>query len=147
MVQLRKKIFVDRGLQLRFAKFVLLLTAGGALVTGLVVFYTTYFILGEKLARVYPQGQLISVFRTVHVALFVAMAAVLPFIFYASLVFSHRIAGPLPKIYRTLRAIGDGQFNQKLTLRQYDELRDLADVINEMSVKLQKREEGKAPQA
>lgn len=138
--QLRKKVFVERGLQLRFARFVLMLTAGGAVVTGLVVFYTTYFILGEKLSQVYPQNQLIAVFRTAHLALFIAIVVVLPFIFYLSLVFSHRIAGPLPKIYRALRAIGDGQFDQKLVLRQYDELRELADVINEMAAKLKQRQ-------
>lgn len=140
MAQLRRQVFVDRGLQLRFARFVLFIAAGGALVTGLVVFYTTYFILGEKLARVYPQGQLIPVFRAVHLALLVSIAGVLPFIFYASLVFSHRVAGPLPKIYRVLRAIGEGQFDQKLVLRQKDELRDLADVINDMAAKLKQRQ-------
>ena len=140
MAQLRRQVFVDRGLQLRFARFVLFIAAGGALVTGFAVFYTTYFILGEKLSRVYPQNQLVSVFRTVHLALLFSIAAVMPFIFYASLVFSHRVAGPLPKIYRALRAIGDGQLDQKLVLRKHDELRELADVINEMAVKLKQRQ-------
>jgi signal transduction histidine kinase len=140
MAQLRRQVFVDRGLQLRFARFVLFIAAGGALLTGLAVFYTTYFILGEKLSRVYPQSQLISVFRTAHLALLISIAAVLPFIFYASLVFSHRVAGPLPKIIRALRAIGDGQFDQKLVLRQKDELRELAQVINDMAAKLKQRQ-------
>ena len=139
MMNIRKQVFVEKGLQLRFARFVLFLTAGGALLTGLVVFYTAFFILGEKLSLVYPQNQLISVFRSVHLALIVALAVVLPPIFYAALIFSHRIAGPLPKIYRALRAIGDGELDQKLVLRKHDELRELADVINEMAVKLQQR--------
>lgn len=139
-MQARRQVFTDRGLQLRFARFVLAIAAGGALLTGLAVFYTTYLILGDKLSQVYPQSQLVSVFRKVHLAMLLSMVSVLPFIFYAALVFSHRIAGPLPKIYKALRAIGDGQFDQKLVLRKKDELRELAEVINEMAAKLKQRQ-------
>ena len=139
----RKQYFVERGLQLRFARFVILFVFLASLATGLLVFYTSYFMLGEKLADVYPQGRLITIFKTVHIALLIDLVVMIPIIFYGSIVFSHRIAGPQPKIYRTLREIGQGNFDLKLQLRRTDELRELADVINEMTTKLKERDAAK----
>ncbi len=136
----RKKVLVDRGLQLRFAKFVIVFVFIACLLTGLTIFYTTFLLLGERLAQVYPQGRLVDIFRTVHVAFFVNLVVILPFIFYGSIVFSHRVAGPLPKIYQSLASIGEGNFDVKLVLRKNDELRELADVINQMAKNLKERE-------
>jgi methyl-accepting chemotaxis protein len=132
----RKKYFIERGLQLRFARFVILFVFIASLVTGFTVFYTTFMILGGRLADVYPQGRLISIFQSVYVAFFMNLLVILPIIFYGSIVFSHRIAGPLPKIYEALKQMGRGDFNVNLMLRKRDELRELADLINEMAANL-----------
>lgn len=139
----RKKYIVERGLQLRFARFVILFVFVSALVTGAVIFFTTFMLMGEKLANVYPQGRLVEIFRSVYFWALVSLAGVMPFIFWGSIVFSHRIAGPLPKIYHALRNIGDGNFDVKLVLRKNDELRDLADEINAMARKLREKSESK----
>ena len=135
----RKQYFVERGLQLRFARFVILFVLVSVLITGLMIFYTTFMLLGEKLADVYPQGRLVSIFRTVHLALIIDALILLPIIFWMSIVFSHRIAGPLPKIYETLKKIGRGEFDQKIVLRKHDELTELANVINEMAQNLKSK--------
>ena len=135
----RKQYFVERGLQLRFARFVILFVLVSVLITGLMIFYTTFMLLGEKLADVYPQGRLVSIFRTVHLALIVDALILLPIIFWMSIIFSHRIAGPLPKIYETLKKIGRGEFDQKIVLRKHDELTELVNVINEMAQNLKSK--------
>lgn len=139
----RKQYLVERGLQLRFTRFVVGFVFIACLVTGLTIFYTTFMMLGERLADVYPQGRLVTIFRSVHIVFFINMLVVLPFIFYGSIVFSHRIAGPLPKIYQAIRNIGQGDFDIKLTLRKHDELRELVDAINETAKKLKDREASK----
>jgi methyl-accepting chemotaxis protein len=138
---LRKKYFVQRGMQLRFARFVILLAFVSALLTGAAIFLTTFMLMGEKLADVYPQARLVVIFQSVYFWAFVSLMSAVPFIFWGSIVFSHRIAGPLPKIYQALQSVGDGNFDVKLTLRKRDELRDLADIINEMAAKLKQREQ------
>ena len=135
----RKKIFVDRGLQLRFARFVILFVFASSLLTGLTIFYTTFLMLGERLADVYPQGRLVSIFRSVHLVFFVNLLILLPVIFYGAIVFSHRIAGPLPKIYQALREIGKGNFDVNLVLRKHDELKELSDVINDTARNLRQK--------
>ena len=100
----------------------------------------TFLLMGERLASVYPQGRLVPIFQSVYATSFLSLLAVLPLIFYGSIVFSHRVAGPLPKIYRLLKDIGQGDFDQKLILRKNDELKELADAINEMTTNLKNRE-------
>ena len=136
----RKKYFVERALQLRFARFVLVFMFLSCAVTAFAVFYSTFVILSEKLVGIYPQGRLAEIFHSVYLAFALCLALIMPVIFYVALVFSHRIAGPLPKIYQTLRNIGNGQWDERLVLRKKDELKELADVINEMAAKLKQRE-------
>ena len=136
----RTKYFVNQGLQLRFARFVILFVFLSSILTSVTIFFTTFMMLGEKLAAVYPQGRLVEIFRSVYLAFFIDMLVILPAIFAGSIVFSHRIAGPLPKIYRTLKEIGGGNFNQRLVLRKHDELTELAEAINQMAANLKDRE-------
>lgn len=136
----RKKYFIQRGMQLRFARFVILLAFVSAFLTGGAIFLTTFMLMGEKLADVYPQARLVVIFQSVYFWAFISLVAAIPFIFWGSIIFSHRIAGPLPKIYQAIKNIGDGNFDVRLTLRKSDELRELADSINEMAAKLSQRE-------
>ena len=136
----RKQYFVQRALQLRFARFVILFTFISSILTGGAIFFTTFMLMGEKLVNVYPQARIVEIFQSVYLWAFLSLLAVMPLVFWGSIIFSHRIAGPLPKIYQALRNIGEGNFDVKLTLRKYDELRDLGDNINEMAKKLRERE-------
>src|SRR3989338_9876357 len=113
----RKQYFVERGLQLRFARFVILFVFVSCIVTAFTIFYTTFMMLGARLADVYPQGRLVPIFKFAHLLFLVEMMAILPLIFLGAVLFSHRIAGPLPKIYQTLKNIGNGNFDVNLTLR------------------------------
>lgn len=139
----RTQYFIDRGLQLRFARFVLLFTFAASALTAVTIFYTTFMLLGERLAQVYPQGRLVEIFRSVHIAFFINILVILPIIFAGSILFSHRIAGPLPKIYQAIRSLGEGNFDVKIVLRKNDELKELADAINEAAARLRERESRK----
>ena len=136
----RKRYFVERAFQLRFARFMLAFMLAGCVLTAFVVFYTTFMVLSEKLVGIYPQSRLTEIFRSTYSALFLGLLCVTPVIFYGAVVFSHRLAGPLPKIYQALRDIGGGNFDVRLVLRKKDELKDLADGINAMAAQLKERE-------
>ncbi len=135
----RKKIFVQRGMQLRFARFVLMYMLACSVVTATIVFFATVALLGEKLAGIYPQSRLPEIFGPVYVAFFLSLLASAPILFYGALVFSHRIAGPLPKIYTALEEIGGGNFDIQLSLRKNDELVELVGHINRMAARLKQK--------
>jgi methyl-accepting chemotaxis protein len=136
----RKRYFVERQLQMRFARFVLMFMLAGCVVTGLAVFYATFMVLSDKLVGVYPQSRLVEIFGSLYGALFMALLLAVPVIVYAAIVLSHRVAGPLPKIYQALKEIGNGNFEVYITLRKKDELKELAQTINEMAASLRARE-------
>ncbi len=136
----RKKYLVDRGLQFRFTRFVLKFVLFSCAMTSLATFFSTFMLMGERLAAVYPQGRLVEIFRSVYATAFISLIVVVPFVVWMSIRFSHRVAGPLPKIYAALRNLGEGRFDVKLVLRKGDELRELADVINETARKLREKE-------
>ena len=135
----RKKIFVQRGMQLRFVRFVLIYMFICCVVTAAIVFFATVALLGEKLASIYPQHRLPEIFGRVYIAFFLSLLASMPLLFYGALIFSHRIAGPLPKIYNALDSIGNGNFDVKVTLRKHDELVELVDHINRMAARLKEK--------
>lgn len=62
-----------------------------------------------------------------------------------TILFSHRIYGPLIPIKRQLEALQEGDYSKRITLRQSDELKDIADAINRLSDCLEERERNQEP--
>lgn len=132
----RTQFVVEKAIQFRFARFVMLFVGLTAFLTSSIVFFTTLALLGDKLAAVYPQGRLAPIVRSAYIVFFANLAVAAPIIFAVSIRFSHRIVGPLPKIYNYLKNIGEGKYTGKLIIRQKDELKDLAASINQMAESL-----------
>jgi nitrate/nitrite-specific signal transduction histidine kinase len=136
----RKRYLVEHQLQLRLARSALVFMMAGCAFTGFAVFYATFTVLSAKLVGIYPQSRLAEIFHSLYFTLCMALLLVTPVIFYAAIVFSHRLAGPLPKMYRVLRDIGGGNFDARITLRKKDFLVELANAINAMAAQLKDRE-------
>lgn len=134
----RRRYIIKKGLQFRYIGIVFALALLASIVTGYTVFATGWALLGERLASVYPQGRLIYVFRAANMALMKNLLLISPLIFILALLFSHKIAGPVYRIEKTLYEISKGNLALKIKLRRRDELQDLADTINIMTGSLNK---------
>ena len=134
----RRTFLIKKGLQFRYIGVIFALVLLASIVSGYTVFITGWSLLGEKLANVYPQGRLIQVFRMANVALVRNLLLVSPLIFVLSLLFSHKIAGPLYRIEKSVHDISKGNLALKIKLREGDELWTLADIINNMTENLNK---------
>ena len=62
----RKQFIVARRFQLKYAGVILLLMFLTAGFCSYAIYYTTMISFGEKLANVYPQGQLVSIVNSVN---------------------------------------------------------------------------------
>lgn len=133
----RKQYLIDRGYQLRFAARLFGVVMAVAVVSSLVslalVWKNTY--LPEQKSNPLLAVALVAIASTLLVELLLAI----PLIFFLGIRQSHRIVGPMNRIMRTLEAIGQGDFSQRIQLRQGDALEDLARSINKMAESLQKR--------
>src|SRR3989338_6440459 len=128
----RRRYIIKKGLQFRYIGLVFGLALIASLVTGWTVFATGWHFLGEKVAGVYPQGRLIYVLRVTNLALIRNLLFISPLIFILGLLFSHKIAGPVYRIEKTLGDISKGNLGLKIRLRDGDELVDLAYMINNL---------------
>lgn len=136
----RRQFLVEKRLQSKVAWQATGFLLFNSIIMGLAIFFTTYMILAEKITNVYPSSQVTLIFRNVYMALVGVILLFLPLMYYASIVFSHRVAGPLPKIHQALRQIGNGNYEINLILRKNDILKDLATTINQMARHLKERE-------
>jgi len=132
----RRRYIVKSGLQFRYIGLVFALAVLASIVTGWTVFATGWSFFGEKLANVYPQARLVYVLRAINLALIRNLLLVSPLIFILGLLFSHKIAGPVYRIERTLAEISRGNLALRIKLRQGDELSGLAEIINNMTENL-----------
>jgi len=134
----RKQFLVKRGMQFRYIGMIFALAILASIVTGYTVFATGWTLLGEKLASVYPQGRLIYVFKAANIALIRNLLFISPLIFIMGVLFSHKIAGPVYRIEKSLYEISKGNLALKVKLRSGDELWDMANIINDMTEAISK---------
>ncbi|MFH1478525.1 MAG: HAMP domain-containing protein [Candidatus Omnitrophota bacterium] len=131
-IKRRREYIVKTGLQFRYVGVVLALVLFAFSVSGFTVFVTGWSLFTQKLAAVYPQGRLLYVLRGINLALLKNLLFILPIVFLLAVLFSHKIAGPVLRIERTIDEIRKGNLAKRIKLRTGDELWDLADTINTM---------------
>ncbi len=132
----RIKLFVARGFQVRFIALILAFMFSIAFLAGYIVYFTAWVMFGEKLARVYPQGDLLDIVNKVNMVLLSRLLLISPIVVLIGLVLSNRIAGPIHRIKKYLNDIARGNYDKRLNLRKKDELKDLAMELNKLVVKL-----------
>ena len=132
----RKQYLVDRNYQMRFVTqllmVVLVVAALSALVASSILWRTMYFEEGSHVT-------LIACLIAVAITLLFELLLAIPIVFYIGIRQSHRIVGPMNRLKRTLEAIGQGDFSQRITCRKGDVLEDLAGAVNRMAESLEQR--------
>ncbi|MDR3607560.1 MAG: methyl-accepting chemotaxis protein [Oligoflexia bacterium] len=130
----RKTIIINKRFQFRFAVYVCGWIAAICFVYPLITENLfDYFI---RYAASDPMGpELVSLIKTKKEILnliFLTEAAFIAMTFVICIYMSHRIAGPIYKLGRALRAYGDGSWKGTLTFRNKDWFTELADDFNFM---------------
>lgn len=138
----RRQYFVAAKFQLKFVGMILFFMFAVAIFAALTSYYYTWMLLGQKLANIYPQGRLVGILRQANYILFVRVLLVSPLVAIAAVFLSHRIAGPLYRMKKTLDEVASGNYSLRLHLRRTDELKDVAESINRIIELLQQKDKG-----
>lgn len=105
------------------------------------VFATHYFLLSSIVDFMEEEGRVPGGEELIMVPI-KTLVFVVPIIFVIQTVIvifiSHRIAGPLQRLKKYMRRVGDGDFSVRLRFRTYDEIHDVADSFNQMIEGLKK---------
>lgn len=124
----------DLSLQMRYILVTFLILAAYFGISLWVVYVTGWQNLVERLSMVYPQGRLVEVLGLIYFRMVLGFLLMLPVTFGMTLFLSHTVAGPLVRIKRYLRLMAKGEFDlAPLALRRFDELKDVAQLINEVT--------------
>ena len=129
----RTQLVTDRSLQFQYVAMVLGFMVMMVLLAALVIYVTGWSQLVERLASVYPQGRLQGILKIIYLRLVLGFLLLTPMAGLVAVMISHRVAGPLVRIRRYLRLMARGEFDlAPLELRRYDELKDIAALINDI---------------
>lgn len=118
----RKKFWI----QPEFQKRIITFWGIQALLVALCVYFLSMFLVTSYAAP--ADAELVRVF--LRPALMIAAAIGFALSCIAGAVFSHRIAGPVHRIKKSIEKMISGNFAEPIVLRQGDELKDLAASIN-----------------
>jgi len=135
----RRQYIVKKAFQLKYVGFILAVMFFGAVIAGYTIYYNLWALLGDKLANVYPQGRLVHIFRTVNLRLVINLIFVAMLCIGIGIVASHKIAGPIYRMINFVNSVAEGNYKNRLKLRKKDELKDLAEAINKLVDKLEKK--------
>jgi methyl-accepting chemotaxis protein len=134
----RRNYFIKKGFQTRFIlRFILVIFFGIIVSSGIV-----YFLTSKKIEEAYYRShiKIASTGEIVYPILFTAniitVGIIIVITIIVTLLISHKIAGPLYRIEKSIHEIGEGNLSFKIYLRAKDELITLAEIFNNMIVKL-----------
>ncbi|MBI4313407.1 MAG: hypothetical protein HY594_01180 [Candidatus Omnitrophica bacterium] len=129
----RAQFLTDRSIQSKYIVTVLGFMLAMLVVAVAIIYITGWSQLVERLAGVYPQGRLQGILKVIYLRLLLGFLLLIPLAMFVSVVVSHHVAGPLVRIKRYLRLMARGEFDlAPLELRRYDELKDVALLINQI---------------
>ncbi|MFQ5586263.1 MAG: hypothetical protein ACE5GF_05505 [Thermodesulfobacteriota bacterium] len=136
----RRNIFIKRRFQADFSvKFLVLILIESLLAIGLFVYLSR-----DTITTGYSGSELI-ISRTRDFFLptlllsnlvVVGITAVVGVVVF--LLASHKLAGPLYRFEKTLDNMGSGDLTHRFSLRQKDQMKSLADKINELNMKMER---------
>ena len=138
----RKRYWISPKLQGRFTAWLVVTTAVIGATTTLAILLALWSSVADQIvwaagtdSKVLFWQTLLRVFLTVGILTLVFGLVA----FFAGVIISHRIAGPLYRISKAAREVGQGQYHSRLNLRKRDYLHDFADTFNEMLAALDER--------
>jgi len=134
----RSRYFIKKEFQFKFIlRFCLLVLMGAIISTGLLFLFS--------------QGTLTSSFHQSRLVIKNTGLAILPSVVYTNLItlalitlatiivtlfVSHKVAGPMFRFEKELKVIGEGDLTKKIMLRKKDQIKDMADCLNNMVASL-----------
>lgn len=139
MKRRRKRLIIEGNFQARFIlRFILVIVGATLLSTGAILglFYFKYHVGGTDLSSliivITPEGEttVAGLFQVILIPLIAANLIVLCVVIPFSLVYSHKVAGPIYRLEQSMELLLNGDMDFIITLRKNDEFKYLADKTN-----------------
>lgn len=133
----RRQFLIQRSLQF---KYMLLVLFTITVVTGIIVatvYLTHRALISEQFAGISAAAALPEVFQKINLLLMFEIPIALFIAAWASIVVSHKVAGPVYRLEKVATKISRGDLTSYLRLRKNDELKDLSSAFNSVIENMQ----------
>src|SRR3989339_1390586 len=104
----RKKFLVDTGLQFRYTGLAVMVS----LVSVFAGWYSCYTLMQDKLLPAFGLSIIEATQKTAYKNLYITVAILMPLVVILFLFFTHRLAGAIFKIKKTLQEINNGEVKE-----------------------------------
>jgi len=141
MKKIRFKLITENPLQKRYLFVILMAILLPLLITAGCLYYLIFQLLAEQLGI--PESiayNLFPVVSQVNTILLIALPPVIIVLFIVGLVLSHRLIGPLNRLENDLKKIAEGDYSIRLAVRKDDDLKPIANAVNKIIDKLEKKD-------
>jgi sensor histidine kinase YesM len=136
MLYKRSKILINKKFQLKFAFFVCSWIFALSMIYPLIIYnlfeYFFQFLQTHQNISAAPVDQIKEIQSQLLLLLGIIQLLFLLITFLLSLFLSHRIAGPLYKLKKSMEEFAKGNLDQKITFRKNDHFVELQDTFNDM---------------
>ncbi|MFH1458893.1 MAG: HAMP domain-containing protein [Candidatus Omnitrophota bacterium] len=126
----RKQLLIEKSLQFKYMGLVLLTILG---ISGIFVL-TFYFIHGslinQKLSSIGAGPIIDDAMKKANVMLMFEIPIALFVAAFASIIVSHKVAGPVYRLQKVAHKVARGDLSQNVRLRRNDELKNLSQAFN-----------------
>ena len=132
----RRTWLVNRRLQLRFVKAMLLILCVMAVASMAAVYIAMW--VARASFELSSERAILSLLDSVGWLIFLELLGFTPFVICLAVLLTHKVAGPLMRIQTALAQMAKGNFDIHLKLRKHDELVELADTVNRLADSLRR---------
>lgn len=141
MPERRIRYLVKRKLQFKYMLFLLFaMLIPTVICTGALYYFMWQTIAAEVALPETIALYLIPALEKVNLVLFISLPIVFFIMLLSSIYISHRIAGPLYRFENELKEIIKGDYSRRIKLRAKDELQEIADGINQLLDRVEKKQ-------
>jgi len=125
----RKRLFINKTLQTKYVvqTLILLLIYTAFFICLLLAPYISSLLAGHPLEE---QAQIARMLLNMHNSSWPILAAMIVLMSLGTIFMTHRVAGPVFRLKKTLAAVSAGRLDVDLTLREKDDLKELAQHVN-----------------
>jgi len=128
----RRKMWVDRKIQMRYMRTIVTLLVFFAVALGISNYVIAGFVLRVSQLGQYAEARFYQVYNRIvyliilEVVVFIIISAVI------SIFTSHRFAGPVSRIREAMKEVKSGNLSYRIRVRKGDDLTDVVDEFNQM---------------
>lgn len=137
----RRQFFVQKDFQSKFIlKFCMVLLTGIIISIGLLFLFSKNTLTSSfEQSRLVIKNTASAILPSVLLSHSIALLLITLLTIVVTLLISHKLAGPLFRFQKELKEIGDGDLSKVVKIRKKDQVKAIADSLNQMRANLQKK--------